>query len=625
MKRKICHYELFGLYTALKRIEGGRKRWRNSVRENPLINDEKIETVGTWIDKFEEYGGYKWEWRLESYVPANDPALLKFHRLTDIHFGRQGAARKISDHYHVPLKDAELSFKHLFREAKSEIGNGIYIFKCATGLGKSEELMHTNLDGCIVAVPTHKLKDELSQRMTTAKIKHIVIPELPSELPEGIQKKYDAYMAAGFFNYANGYLRSLKTEKLVELGVPLKEATSLSLELKKYFNKIKTAAEKDLPVLTTHKRVAHTDFPNHSTIIFDEDVIETIGEVKTVSLKDVRLSLKHIEEDSIMYELLSSLVIHSADPTSLRIPFTLNHLIDKNNSGTFTIDQSRADELVSIGIKSEVVSLLNAEVLVIVPEDHRDPDGEKNIHFIVRNEMPKDKKIIVLSATANEFIYRQLLGNLDFFDLSVVELQGTAIQYSNRGFSRASWFSESTQKLLKKISIYLGFTPTITYKSQQCQHQFINPFMHFENIVGTDELNGQNIAVVGTPNKPVFFYLLWAAFLRIEYDPEKAALAEHIVRRNGFEFNFMTFDNVDLQEVQFHFIEALLVQAVGRARLIRTNATVELFSKYPLIGFEQRNLRDLPDPNDGHLTHKVYSVGKTAAVYSLPASGSLAS
>lgn len=231
VKRKIYHYELFGLYTALKRIEGGRKRWRNSVRENSLIDDQKIETIGTWIDKFEEYGGYKWEWRLESYVPVNDPALLKFHRLTDIHFGRQGAARKISDHYHVPLKDAELSFKHLFREAKSEIGNGVYIFKCATGLGKSEELMHTNLDGCIVAVPTHKLKDELSQRMTTAKIKHIVIPELPSELPEGIQKKYDAYLAAGFFNYANGYLRSLKTEKLVKLGVPLKEATSLSLEL----------------------------------------------------------------------------------------------------------------------------------------------------------------------------------------------------------------------------------------------------------------------------------------------------------------------------------------------------------------------------------------------------------
>lgn len=325
-----------------------------------------------------------------------------------------------------------------------------------------------------------------------------------------------------------------------------------------------------------------------------------------------------------MHELLSSLVIHSADPTSLRIPFTLNHLIDKNNSGAFTIDQSRADELVSIGIKSEVVSLLNAEVLVIVPEDYRDPNGERSIHFIVRNEMPKDKKLIVLSATANEFIYRQLLGNLNFFDLSVVELQGTAIQYSNRGFSRASWFSESTQKLLKKISTYLGFTPTITYKSQQCQLQFMNPFMHFENIVGTDELNGQNTAVVGTPNKPVFFYLLWAAFLRIEYDPEKATLAERIVRRNGFEFNFMTFDNVELQEVQFHFIEAMLVQAVGRARLLRTNATVEVFSRYPLIGFEQRNLRDLPDSSYRYPAYKVNPAAKTPTISPLPVLGIMA-
>lgn len=43
-------------------------------------------------------------------------------------------------------------------------------------------------------------------------------------------------------------------------------------------------------------------------------------------------------------------------------------------------------------------------------------------------------------------------------------------------------------------------------------------------------------------------------------------------------------------------MESRLVQAVGRARLVRENATVHLFSKYPLIGFEQKHLNDMDTP-----------------------------
>jgi hypothetical protein len=61
----------------------------------------------------------------------------------------------------------------------------------------------------------------------------------------------------------------------------------------------------------------------------------------------------------------------------------------------------------------------------------------------------------------------------------------------------------------------------------------------------------------------------------------------------------MTFDNPDLRRIQFHFIEEGLIQAVGRARMLRTGATVEVFSGFPLVGFEQRNLRELHTPESG--------------------------
>ena len=52
--------------------------------------------------------------------------------------------------------------------------------------------------------------------------------------------------------------------------------------------------------------------------------------------------------------------------------------------------------------------------------------------------------------------------------------------------------------------------------------------------------------------------------------------------RNGFRFMFRTFENLSLQAIQFALIERELIQAVGRARLLRYDAKVYLFSNFPL-------------------------------------------
>ena len=357
-KRKVLHYELFGLYTAMKRIEGGRKLWRECITQNPEINDDKIIEIGSWIDKWEELGRVSWEKPLQYYVPEDDPVSRKYYRLTDIHFSRQKEARQIESQYHMPLPDAQWAFRYMFHEVKGEIGKGVYVFKCATGLGKTEELMRIKLDECVIAVPTHRLKEELSRRMKAAGIRHVTIPELPSGLPVSIQQKYEAFLAVGSFNYAAGYLRSLDTDKLVEAGLPLEEAKSLDIQLMRYFNRIKIATESTYPVLTTHKRIAHTDFPNHSTIIFDEDIIETIGEVKTVAMRDIRLILKQFDEHSMMHQILSRLLMFSSDSESIGVPLTRSQVIDEDEMQSIAIGQSVTEELLMAGVRSEIISML---------------------------------------------------------------------------------------------------------------------------------------------------------------------------------------------------------------------------------------------------------------------------
>ena len=50
----------------------------------------------------------------------------------------------------------------------------------------------------------------------------------------------------------------------------------------------------------------------------------------------------------------------------------------------------------------------------------------------------------------------------------------------------------------------------------------------------------------------------------------------------GFRFRFMTYEDERLRNIQLSIIEAELVQAAGRARSLRTDAKVEIYSNLPL-------------------------------------------
>lgn len=54
------------------------------------------------------------------------------------------------------------------------------------------------------------------------------------------------------------------------------------------------------------------------------------------------------------------------------------------------------------------------------------------------------------------------------------------------------------------------------------------------------------------------------------------------VRRGGFTFAFNTFANRDLREIQLSLIESELIQAAGRARALRRDVEVDIYSTLPL-------------------------------------------
>ena len=99
--------------------------------------------------------------------------------------------------------------------------------------------------------------------------------------------------------------------------------------------------------------------------------------------------------------------------------------------------------------------------------------------------------------------------------------------------------------------------------------------LHFGNCAGCDILKGENIDVIGTPHQPEWIYKLFAYSLG--YDVDDRLKPNTQVEHNGFRFYFMTYTDKLLRAIQSE-----LEQAVGRARLLRCDCVVNLFSDFPL-------------------------------------------
>ena len=67
----------------------------------------------------------------------------------------------------------------------------------------------------------------------------------------------------------------------------------------------------------------------------------------------------------------------------------------------------------------------------------------------------------------------------------------------------------------------------------------------------------------------------------IDFNEDEKMTSQDIIY-NGYAFKFTTFQNEDLRAVHFWMLESELEQAVGRARLLRNECTVHLFSNFPL-------------------------------------------
>ena len=541
----LTHPELFGLATNLIHIKGGKKLMKKTM---DLYNEKGLT----------EYTDNNFN--ILPYVSlVNYPAtpIYQFSKypedegLYDIVSATRtvrGQIKIVEEKKLISLNEAEKTFKDKFNDVilNGEIGK-IYLFSLPTAIGKTEIL--TSLENTIIASPTNDLKNEIASRMKT---QHVVTPDQIIFENDSLNVSMMYYYRVGLPQKAMELLYKVVSRPLMYSPNDLQAATD-------YITKNESCKTADENIITTHRRALFGDYA-HDTLVFDEDPLQCLLEIKNVRISDfIKLKTDNSKLQNAISTIIDTL-ISSEFQQVLENP-------------SFTID---IEELIEIAIVED----LNSNIFDFIGSAYflRDSRDADLIHYVVKRSLPEIKKTIIMSATAPVEIYRKMFGDrLVVISLGDVEQKGKIIQYTKRSCSR-----NGLEYYFKKIRDEVGVLPLITFKGFKSKFPSALEEIHFGNCSGYDTLKGKDIAVVGTPHRNNLEYYLTGKALGIDFEISEKVMTMNEISFNGFEFNFNCFINPELRLIQLALIQSDLIQAVGRARTLRTNAIVKVYSNFPL-------------------------------------------
>ena len=388
------------------------------------------------------------------------------------------------------------------------------------------------------------------------KVEHKLTPDT-KDLPTEIKKKLDSLYLIGAYSAANRLLSQL---------------SATNDTVKRYNVDMSACYSSNNTVLTTHHKALHYKEWQHTTIIFDEDPFKTILSNGKTTLTELR-QLRNKMVDATVKDKLTHLIseIEQTDPNS-HTPVELSVFEDFEAIKNEVVDNCES-------YSTNVLQFFQSSCYLIDKVDNN------IIRFGNRHKLPTDKKIIILSATVDGSIYRQLFGErLRFYDFSDVQPTGVILQDTKYSFSSASLTGHLKDKDDISELIPTASLPTITLakhkKGLEKLDVNIVDDMHFGKVMGYDELKGQDINVVGTFFiNPIAIYL-YAKLLDMSIDSYE--FENQIVLHNGFRFPFSTYNNQDLRSTHFYIAQTELRQAIGRSRVNTEHCKVYVYSNFPL-------------------------------------------
>jgi len=447
----------------------------------------------------------------------------------------------------------------------------INILKASVGSGKTRKIIRQK--NVLIAVPNHKLKDELAERMTEAGIEFLTTPELPFFNEQALNDKYKFYQDIGDTKKANQLIKdkaneiSFKTEGFTDDQKLLDDRFAAQ----EYLRKLNEAYNTNVTVLTTHRRaiLSHKAF-NKKHIIFDEDIFKELLPIVTFKRSDltdlinqIQLTEKNkklaneFEKDiRAVYSYLDTL------PTAIIRP-TENIVFNNENNFKEKIAQLKGGE--------KIIKFLTSDFVM----RHVGTDDVERFYSIKKYEMLQESQVTIVSGTADNWIYEKLLGDreYDFHNLGIAKNIVPVIQYTGKAYSK-------TQMQKGDVPLLQDNSTVITYLDHKNNFNNADDLSHFGNTSGFDHLKGKTLSVVGTPIPAPTVVLLYAKALGLDYVNQEKEYRSFLL--DNYRFDMFTYKDENLANIELKLTQMELEQAVGRGRTVRTDAQLELFSKVPI-------------------------------------------
>jgi hypothetical protein len=456
----------------------------------------------------------------------------------------------------ISLEEGERLFEEAFGEA-IVANEDVAIVKAPVGIGKSHMLK--NMHDVAICLPTHKLKEELFHQMT---VESKMAPELPIFENTALN-----------ITIINYYKRGLRSAVLDLLRITANNDTNDGRTAKQYLDELELAKAWKGTLLTTHERSLHQEM-QQKVLIYDEDCIHSLISLKSFQLNDLGYLI-------INYPDLA-LYFNDCYNDLMKAQANIMHPINVDELPIHLL----VEKLKSQPLLTNLVEFFTANKYY--KEVHTNKKGQTitTIHYAKFNHFPSNKKIIILSATCNLEFYEKVFSNqIKTIEIPIVKNKGIVIQNTKYSNSRQS-IKKRDKDNLKEI---VGEHPLITFMSESkelnTEYSKNNGDLniYFGNTRGYNELKGKDLFVIGTPHINPIVYYFHAEYMGIDTNKIDKKMEYQTIQWRGMQFKFQTFNNPDLRNIQLHLIEGELTQAIGRARTIRTEAQVQVFSNFPLL------------------------------------------
>lgn len=556
------HNELFGLMTALIGIETGGDLFLSIMSKYP----ESYDHLEKWrLDvQYSIEKEYKPQ-RCDGFCSHCNECNHTKNILTTAHPSRN--LMEPDPNYNVryyTLEEAQNDVYEVICHAYMQNDDSIHIVKAQVGIGKSHSylrIMKEHPDErFLIAAPTNLLKNEIYEKAKAMGIDVCVTPsldEIKDELPSKVWKRIQRFYMRGQFRSVVTYIKKV----LEKEDVP---------SLKEYLEQKETVRKSKGCLVTTHRYMLTMDkkrLNEFDTVIVDEDIIfksiiTNQGEITASALE----KLKQDTSDPRLRRKIKELLAQAKVRSCVRL-----------DTFEYDIEDDVAISNDKKSIPLDIASFCAASHFY-VRKAERERNLKKDTVSFLKPSALKDRKYIIVSATADEDIYRQFFGpnrNVVFHECKQALYLGKLLQYPDKSMSRSSIDNDKgiVRRLMKLFN--LDESHVITFMKENIG------FLHFGNTEGSNVLEGQDILVVGTPYHADFLYKLIAFTLGYDFD-EDEEMTPQIIYRNGYRVRINTYKNENLRKVHLWMMDSELDQAAGRARLLRHDCTVHLFSRYPM-------------------------------------------